>query len=119
VTCVCDEMVFALEGVASGMALYQVYLLRTADGEIVRLFEVGCANDQEAVLEGARLRGAAEVEIEVWERTRFVCRLPVRPQTSAPWQQTAKLVARVALSSGFASLGTTFIRWSIEALSWP
>jgi hypothetical protein len=55
------------------MGLYQVYLVRTADGEIVRLFEVGCANDQDAALEGARLRGAAEVEIEVSERTRFVC----------------------------------------------
>jgi hypothetical protein len=106
-----------LTGVASGMAFYQVYLLRTADGEIVRLFEVGCANDQDAVIEAARLRGAAEVEIEVWERTRFVCQLPVQPQTSAPWQQAAKLVARVALSSGFASLGTAFIRWSVEVLS--
>jgi hypothetical protein len=101
------------------MALYQVYLLRAPDGEVLSVSEVDCANDQDAVLEGTRLRGTAEVEIEIWERTRFVRQLPIHPQTPIPWEQAAKLVARVALSSGFATLGATVIRWSVEALSLP
>ena len=57
-----------LTGVASCMALYQVYLLRAPDGEVLRVSEVDCANDEDAVLEGTRLGDADEVEIEVWER---------------------------------------------------
>jgi hypothetical protein len=101
------------------MALYQVYLLRAPDGEVLCVSEVDCANDQDAVLEGTRLRGKAEVEIEVWERMRFVRLLPIKPRTPTTWQRAAKLVAHVALSSGFATLGTTIVRWSVGALLLP
>jgi hypothetical protein len=100
------------------MALYQVYLLRAPDGEVLRASEVDCANDEDAILEGTRLGDADEVEIEVWERTRLVCWLPVLPlRRASAWQRTARFVARVGLSVGFASLGMDFVRWSVEALS--
>ena len=105
-------------GVASCMALYKVYLLRAPDGEVVRISEVNCANDEDAILKGTRLGDADEVEIEVWERTRLVCWLPVLPlRRASAWQRTARFVAQVGLSVGFASLGMDFVRWSVEALA--
>jgi hypothetical protein len=60
-----------------GLTGYQIYFL-ARDGEILRTLEFNCAGDQDAVQKAIHLRGADEVEIEVWERTRFVDWLPVR-----------------------------------------
>jgi hypothetical protein len=59
-----------------GLTGYQIYFL-ARDGEILRTLEFNCAGDQDAVQKAIHLRGADEVEIEVWERTRFVDWLPV------------------------------------------
>jgi hypothetical protein len=61
-----------------GRSRYQIYFL-ARDGEILRTFEFDCAGDQEAVQKAIHVRGADEVEIEVWDRTRFVGWLPMPP----------------------------------------
>jgi hypothetical protein len=96
-----------------GLAMYQIYLL-TPDGEVLRTLELDCASDQDAVQRAIRLRGADEVEIEVWEFTRFVHWLPVPPVT---WQKGAQLIALIAVSAVLAAVGTTLIKWTVEALS--
>ena len=78
------------------------------------MLELDCVNDQDAVRRAIRLRGADEVEIEVWEFTRFVHWLPVPPLT---WQKGAQLIALIAVSAVLAAVGTTLIKWTVEALS--
>jgi hypothetical protein len=60
-------------GMASmeGLTRYQIYFL-TRDGEVVRTIEVDCACDQNVVRRATGFRAADEVEVEVWERARFV-----------------------------------------------
>jgi hypothetical protein len=98
-----------------GQTAYRIYFL-TRDGEILRMLELDCARDQDAVQKATHLRGADEVEIEVWERTRFVgwLAVPALHGTVDTWQKTARLIA---MSGGLAVLGTPLVRWSIEALS--
>ena len=98
-----------------GQTAYRIYFL-TRDGEILRMLELDCARDQDAVQKATHLRGADEVEIEVWERTHFVgwLAVPALHGTVDTWQKTARLIA---MSGGLAVLGTTLVRWSIEALS--
>jgi hypothetical protein len=55
---------------------YQIYFL-ARDGEILRTLGFDAAGDQEAVQKAIQVRGADEVEIEVWERGRFVSWLPL------------------------------------------
>ena len=54
-----------------GLTTYQIYFL-TRDGEILRTLELDSTRDQDAIQKATHIRGADEVEIEVWERTRFV-----------------------------------------------
>jgi hypothetical protein len=100
------------------LASYQIYFL-TRDGEILRMLELDCARDQHVIQKASQIRGTDEVEIEVWERTRFVGwpAVPAFTRTVDPWQKTARLIALIAMSSGLAVLATTLVRWSVEALS--
>jgi hypothetical protein len=96
-----------------GLAMYQIYLL-TPDGEVLRTLELDCASDEDAVQRAIRLRGADEVEIEVWEFTRFIYWLPVPPVT---WQKGAELIALIAASAIIAAVCTTLIKWTLKTLS--
>jgi hypothetical protein len=96
-----------------GLTRYQIYFL-TRSGEILRMFELDCARDQDAVQKATHIRGADEVEIEVWEQTRFVYWLPVPPDTS---QKLVRLMTLIVASVALAALGTTLIKWCVEALS--
>ena len=100
------------------MALYQVYFLKP-DGTVLRTFEFECANDQDALTKATRRRGANEVEIEIWERTRLVGWIAVPPfsRNVSTWQKTARLIALIALSVGFAALGSALVKWSVKSLS--
>jgi hypothetical protein len=97
---------------------YQIYLL-TPEGGVLRAFELNCANDQDAVREAILLRGTGKFEIEIWEHTRLVRWLPMsrQLQTGVIWEKIARVVTLIALSSGLATLGGTFIKWSVETLS--
>jgi hypothetical protein len=66
---------------------YQIYFL-AGDGEILRNIALDSAGDQDAVQKAIHLRGADEVEIEVWERTRFVDWLPVPAFQCAYYRQS-------------------------------
>jgi hypothetical protein len=92
-------------GLNSSVASYEMYLL-TLDGDVLRAFELDCANDEGAVREAIRLRDTDVVEIEIWERTRFVGWLPVPPQlqTGMIWENIARLITLVAMSAGVARL---------------
>jgi hypothetical protein len=100
------------------VASYQIYFL-TRDGEILRFLELDCARDQDAIQKATHMRGADEVEIEVWGRTRFVgwLAVPAPQRTLGTWQKAARLITLIAMSGGLAVLGTALIRWSVEALS--
>ena len=65
------------------------------------------------------MRGVDDVEIEVWERARFVgwLAVPVLHRTMDTWQKAARLITLIAMSSGLAAVGTTLVRWSVESLS--
>jgi hypothetical protein len=71
-----------------GQTAYRIYF-RTRDGEILRMLELDCARDQDAVQKATHLRGADEVEIEVWERTHFVgwLAVPALYGTMDTWQK--------------------------------
>jgi hypothetical protein len=79
------------------VALYQVYFLRP-DGTVLRTFELECAEDQAALSKATRRRGAVEVEIEMWERTRFVgwIAVPPFPRKVSTWQKAARLIILLA-----------------------
>jgi hypothetical protein len=93
------------------MATYQIYFL-TIDGNVSREIELGCADDQDAVSESTRLRGNAAVEIEIWDRTRFVGWQPVLPltRTAAIRHGAALLNTLLATSAGLAVLVGAFVR---------
>jgi hypothetical protein len=93
------------------MATYQLYFL-TVDGNVSRELELGCADDRDAVSESTRLRVADAVEIEIWDRTRFVSWQPVLPlpRTAAIRQSAALLTILLATSAGLALLGGAFIK---------
>jgi hypothetical protein len=93
------------------MASYQTYFL-TADGGVSHTFELTCANDQDAVVEATRLRGADEVEIEIWDRIRFVCWLPISPlpRTVDIRQKAALLITLLATSACLAVLRGAFLK---------
>lgn len=99
------------------MASYQVYLL-TTDGDVVRAIEFDRADDQDVVLAAIKLRGTDEVEIEIWERRRFVRWLPVppHPKPGMILDKISRLITLVAMSVGLATLGRTIIKWSVETL---
>ena len=96
-----------------GLAMYQIYHL-TPNGELLRILELDCASDEDAVQSAIRLRGADDVEIEVWEFTRFVHWLPVPP---VAWQKGAELITLIAVSAVIAAVGTTLIKWTLKTLS--
>ena len=101
-----------------GLTTYRIYFL-TRDGEILRTLELNGTRDQDAIQKATHIRGADEVEIEVWERTRFVgwLAVPALHRTVDTWQKTARLITLIAMSLGLAVLGATLIRWSLESLS--
>jgi hypothetical protein len=67
------------------VASYQIY----SDREILRILEIERARDQDAVERATHMRGADEVEIEVWERARFIgwLAVPVLHRTMDAWQK--------------------------------
>jgi hypothetical protein len=93
------------------MATYQIYFL-TIDGEVSREIELGCADDRDAGSESTRLRGDDAVEIEIWDRTRFVGWQPVLPlpPTTAIRQSAALLTTLLATGAGLAVLGGVFVK---------
>jgi hypothetical protein len=101
-----------------GLTTYRIYFL-TRDGEILRALELDGTRDQDAIRKAIHIRGADEVEIEVWERTHFVgwVAVPALHGTVDTWQKTARLITVIAMSLGLAVLGATLIRWSLESLS--
>jgi hypothetical protein len=93
------------------MATYQIYYL-TSDGDVSRRIEIGCADDLDAVSESTRLRGADAVEIEIWDRARFVSWQPAVPlPRPGPIRQRAMLLTTLlATSASLAVLGGAFIK---------
>jgi hypothetical protein len=91
------------------MATYQIYFL--TDGDASREIELGCADDRDAVSESIRLRGDDAVEIESWDRTRFVSWQPVLPlpRTAAIRQGAALLTTLLATIGGLAVLCGAFV----------
>jgi hypothetical protein len=104
--------------VTSFMTSYQIYFL-ASEGEVVRTFELVCADDQDAMLKATNLRGVDEVEIEIWERTRLVGWLPVPPvpRIAIIWERAARLITLIAISTALAMLARALIKWSVETLS--
>ena len=54
------------------------------------MLELDCARDQHAIQKATQIGGTDEVEIEVWERMRFVgwLAVPVLHRTMDTWQKT-------------------------------
>jgi hypothetical protein len=71
------------------------------------------------MLAATNLRGVEAVEIEMWERTRFVGWLPAPPvpRVEIIWKRVARLIALISMSTAFTMLARAVIKWSIETLS--
>jgi hypothetical protein len=81
------------------MATYQIYFL-TSDGDVSRKIEIGCADDLDAVSESTRLTRNDAVEIEIWDRARFVSWQPVVPlPRPGPIRQRAMLLTTLLAKS--------------------